>query len=532
MIVRMRRWNGWGDDAIDVVLSDRALAELARQLGPGVVTPDAPLDRAVQALPRPRIEHAGASSSAEIRLLHARGQSLPDWIALRAGRIGAAPDAVAFPTRDAEVLELLAWAGRERCAVIPYGGGTSVAGHLTPPADRPSLTISLARLRKLRDVDQGSRLASFEAGVAGPDLEAQLAPHGLRLGHYPQSFEYSTLGGWVATRSCGQQSRGYGRIEDVFAGGSLATPRGSIELPAFPATAAGPDLRQLVLGSEGRLGIITRVVVRVRELPAHESFHAVLFRDWESGVEAAKAIVRDDVELSMLRLSDADETRLHSIVSGGAQSGTTKSVLKVLGFTRGPCVLMMGVSTTAVRAKLSLARAYELAARHSGLPLGAGPGERWRHSRFKSAYLRNSLWDAGYAADTMETAVPWSKLTTAALRIKQAAAAALQSRGERVLCFLHVSHVYPDGGSLYATCLFRRTADPDELLERWQAIKSATSDAIVDAGGTISHQHGVGVDHLPYLEREKSRFGVELLQAMARQADPDGILNPGKLIPD
>jgi alkyldihydroxyacetonephosphate synthase len=530
----MRRWNGWGDDAIDVPLSATALDGLAALLGPGVISADTSFQAAVLAVPESRLHDPSVVSDAAARLLRARGQSLPDWIARSSGRIGAVPDAVALPETAEQVALLLSLAKQRELVVIPYGGGTSVVGHLSPPeGDRPVLTVSLERLDRLEALDRESRLARFQAGVRGPALEAKLAEHGLQLGHYPQSFEYSTLGGWIATRSSGQQSFGYGRIEDLLAGVQVATLAGELSLPPLPATAAGPDLKQFVLGSEGRLGIVTSAVVRVRALPEYETYHAILFPAWGAGVAALRALSAERSDVTMLRLSDAGETAFSSRLSEpSATLRVANQALARLGYADERCVLILAASGTALGARAAVLGAQAVARRHGGLPIGRGPAEAWRQNRFLSPYLRTSLWNAGYAVDTMETALPWSKLTGAVELLKQSVHDALDRHGERALCFAHVSHVYLDGASIYLTCVFRRSRDPDELLARWHDVKQAVNAGIVKSGGTISHHHGVGVDHRGYLGAEKSEVGLTLLRGSLAALDPGQLLNPGKLLPE
>ncbi len=530
----MRRWNGWGDDATHYPLPESAAHFLAERLGPGQPTPDAPLAAVLAAVPAPRLPaHPLLNLQAEDRLRHARGQSLPDWVALRSGRIPAFPDAVAYPTSDQDVRDLFALCRSSGARLIPYGGGTSVVGHINPlPDGPPTLTVDLSRLCRLLDLDEISRLATFEAGIAGPALEAQLNTHGYTLGHYPQSFEYSTLGGWIATRSSGQQSYFYGRIEDHFAGGHLETPLGPLDLPPLPASAAGPDLRHLVLGSEGRLGIITRAVVRIRPLPERESFYGAFFHDWRSGVEAVRQIAQSGVLVSMLRLSDAHETETTLILSGKDRLvGWADRGLRALAYGAERCLLVYAV--TGSRRVTSSARreAEAIIRRHGGLPTGSLIGRLWQRSRFLTPYLRNTLWDRGYAIDTLETALPWARLLPAAAALKDSFHNGLDSFGERVLAFAHLSHVYRDGASIYLTYLFRHSADPDETLERWRSLKDTASRLILAHGGTISHQHGVGTDHAAYLPGEKGALGIRALQDIVRSFDPQGVMNPGKLIP-
>ncbi|GAB4471176.1 MAG: FAD-binding oxidoreductase [Anaerolineales bacterium] len=531
----MRRWNGWGDDTIHYPLSKYARQYLKDHLGEGVTLPDVSLEEILPRVPSPNLTpHPLITFDPLQRLLHARGQSLPDWIALRSGRIVAYPDGVAYPTSDGEVRQLLRYAQEVGAAVIPYGGGTSVVGHINPLSERaPVLTVDLSRMRHLLNLDTPSQLAEFAAGVRGPELEAQLNTQGFTLGHFPQSFELSTLGGWIATRSSGQQSLYYGRIENLFAGGHLETPLGSLDFPPLPASAAGPDLRHLVLGSEGRLGILTRAIVRVRPLPETEAFYGVFFPQWESGVQAVRSLVQEGIGLSMLRLSNAVETQSTLALSGKDRLlPWIERGLTAFGYGQARCLLIFGVTGRRTSVGRLARQASALCRRWGGLPSGTIIGKQWRKSRFLTPYLRNNLWELGYATDTLETAVPWSKVEETTAAILDALTNGLRSFDERVLAFAHLSHVYRDGASIYATYLWRRSGDPDQDLARWQTLKGGASQAILAHGGTISHQHGVGLDHAPYLGYEKGEVGMHALRAVCRAFDPQGILNPGKLLED
>jgi alkyldihydroxyacetonephosphate synthase len=534
----MRRWNGWGDERTDYPFPETAARYLAMLVGDGKPAPDAGLEAVLAAVPPPTMpENPLVWTGPLDRLRHARGQSLPDWVALRSGRIGAFPDGVAHPDSEEQVRQLLAYARQTGTRLIPYGGGTSVVGHINPISGTgPVISIDLSLLDRLIELDETSRLASFQTGVSGPQLESQLNARGYTLGHFPQSFELSTLGGWVATRSSGQQSCHYGRIEDLFAGGHVETPAGPLDLPCFPASAAGPDLRQVFLGSEGRMGILTRASVRVRPLPETERFYGVFFHDWESGVDAVRAIAQSEAPVSMLRLSDAQETETTLALSGKEDLAVlARRGLGWLGYGPERCLLIYGLtgsreSTSACRRQVgSLLRV------HAGLQAGPLIGRMWQKSRFRTPYLRNTLWERGYALDTLETALPWSSVISAAQAIKTALQQGLCGAGAdgdaaRALVFAHLSHVYVDGASIYVTYLFHRSQDPDETLHRWQRLKHAASQAVLASGGTISHQHGVGTDHASYLPAEKGRPGMALLEAMCRTLDPDGLLNPGKLL--
>lgn len=529
----MKRWNGWGDEQVDHHLPSLASDFLADAIGPPKVRAAVPLVVALGAVPPPRLpDHPLWDTEAEARLRHARGQSLPDWVALRYGSIDRYPDAIACPAAEEEVEQLIAQARLTGARLIPYGGGTSVVGHINPPpGDEPVLTVDMGRLARMIDLNENDRLATFGAGVTGPHLEAQLRAHGFTLGHFPQSFEYSTLGGWIATQSSGQQSLLYGRIADLFAGGRLIAPAGVLDLPAFPASAAGPDLRQLVLGSEGRLGVITQATVRIRPLPAREDFHAVFLPGWAQAMAAGRDLAQAQLGLSMLRISDPVETTTTLLLAGHERAiGVVEALLRRRGVGDGKCMLIFGVSGDDETLKQVRRAALDITERHGGVHLGRRMGSEWRKSRFRTPYLRNTLWERGYAVDTLETAIHWSALEDAHQAIIKALRAGLTAHGERVHAFAHLSHFYPSGASLYVTYLFRLAPTAAETLARWQALKQAASLEIVRRGGSISHQHGVGVDHLPYLAAEKGELGLTALASLARTFDPDGIMNPGKLV--
>ncbi|HYN41221.1 MAG TPA: FAD-binding oxidoreductase [Thermoanaerobaculia bacterium] len=530
----MRRWNGWGDETVSAVLPARAVEALSAWVGPGTPPRDAtPAESLVAIAPSRLAPEGGLTLDPWERLLHARGQSLPDWIALRCGRIGTVPDAVAFPETGDAVASLLAWARERDARLIPYGGGTSVAGHVTPQCSAaPVVTIDLTRLSRLVAFDETSRLATFGAGVKGPDLEAELRARGFTLGHFPQSFELSTLGGWIATRSSGQQSLGYGRIERLFAGGSVETPAGRLDLPPFPASAAGPDLRELVLGSEGRLGVLTEGTVRVSPVPVSEEVHGVFLPDFPSAIAAVRDIAAMRLPLSMLRLSTPEETRTTLLLAGHERLiRALETYLSLRGAREEKCLLLVGISGSENLVRQTRRQALGALAMRGGVAAGKGFGREWNKNRFRAPYLRNALWEAGWAVDTLETAAPWSRVPELLASVETALRTGLAAEGERVHAFTHLSHVYLDGSSLYTTYLFRLAADPDVNLARWRTLKTAASDAIVAGGGTISHQHGVGTDHAPWLAAEKGELGIRALSGLLRTFDPDGLLNPGKLVP-
>jgi alkyldihydroxyacetonephosphate synthase len=528
----MRRWNGWGDEATPSTVQPGVVAVVETLLGPGRPPRDAGFAEVVQQVPGTRLAaHPLVTTDPGERVRHARGQSLPDLIALRSGSGLVFPDGVSFPRTGEEVRELLRYAGRTGARIIPYGGGTSVTGHVNVlTSSAPVLTVDMGRLNGLHHLDDRSNVAVFGPGASGARIEAGLRAHGYTLGHFPQSFEYSTLGGWIATRSKGQQSLYYGGIERLFAGGTVETPSGTLELPALVASSAGPDLREVVLGSEGRLGIITSATVRISPLPEFEQFEAFFFASLDQGVEAVRVAAQARLPLSMLRLSDATETALTISSAGGRRPTATRQVLQDHGFGEGACMLMVGVTGTA-GARSTLRQARALLRGRGGVSVpGSSFGPRWLASRFSAPYLRNSLWERGYAVDTVETATDWTRLDATRRAVESVLRSGLADLGEVVFPFTHLSHVYPGGSSIYTTYLFRTAADPAETLRRWTLLKEGVSRTVVEHGATISHQHGVGVDHRPFLEPEKGPLGLDLIRRMTTELDPDRILNPGKLV--
>jgi alkyldihydroxyacetonephosphate synthase len=468
------------------------------------------------------------------RLAHARGQGLPDLLRLRAGVISALPDAVALPDSAQEIEQVVEVCGRSEIRVIPWGGGTSVTGAVNVlPSQDPVISLDMQGLSTLEDLDIDSGLATFGAGIRGPDLESQLAPYGLTLGHFPQSWELSTLGGWIATRASGQESLAYGGIDRLLAGAEAIAPSGRLELAAMPSTAAGPDLRQLLLGSEGRFGVLTRATVRIRSRPETLQVEALLLPSWERGLEAVRQMVQDRLPLQMLRLSDEPETEV-ALRAGLADHSLVRPLLRgwirLRGIRSSGCLMLCGAAGRVEEIEVALDRAAAVLRRHGAVALGRRPGNRWLEDRFRHPYLRDSLLDRGIATDTLETAAPWSSLPTLALRVRVALESALQNEKEATTVLCHLSHPYQDGASLYFTFFFRCPADVDEALARWGHLKRRATEALLDAGGTLTHHHGVGLWHAPWLDREVGSTGRKLLEAAARAVDPEGILNPQVLL--
>ncbi|MGY0464579.1 FAD-binding oxidoreductase [Kitasatospora sp. cg17-2] len=521
------KWDAWGDPALAKELSADIKGLLAAALGvtgdaapgpdasevvlrPSALTPD---DLAALAA----VVGEGHLSTADAdRLPRAGGKSTPDLLRRRSRDPQDAPDAVVLPGSEDEITALLAVCTERRIAVVPFGGGTSVVGGLDPERGEFAavLSLDLRRLDQLLDLDETSGEALLGAGLTGPAAEALLAERGFELGHYPQSFRFATIGGFAATRSSGQNSAGHGRFDDMVRGLRVVTPTGVLDLGRAPASAAGPDLRELFLGSEGALGVITAVRVRVHPVPAVKAYEAWSFPDFTTGAAALRAVEQQGTGPTVIRLSDEAETMINLAMT--EKIGGEAAISGCLAVT------VFEGTAEQVAARHQLTRAVLLAA--GGTSLGEAPARAWEHGRFNAPYLRDSLLDAGALCETLETAAGWRDLHALRFAVTTALTEALP--GSLVLC--HISHVYPTGASLYFTVV---AALGEEPLRQWGTAKRAACDAIVRSGGTITHHHAVGTDHRPWMSDEIGDLGVRILRAVKAEIDPAGILNPGKLIP-
>ena len=537
--IEQTRWNGWGNININKKVSPHGAKLIKSHIGKTKKLNSVSLAQVLKTVPKSRLPAAltnldTVSVDNEIRLRHARGQSFPDWIAMHGGDFEVFPDGVAFPESTADVEQLLKLAQEHDLIVIPFGGGTSVVGHINPQkGSRPVLTIAMSKMDQFLDLDIESQIATFGAGTQGPAVEAQLDAHGYRLGHYPQSWELSTLGGWIAARSSGQQSLGYGRIEQMFAGGTLVTPEGVLNIADIPASAAGPDLREMMMGTEGRAGIFTTVKMRVQPQPEEELFKVAFLPNWEAGKEVLRQAVQKNIRLSMLRLSNAIETDAHlHLGTTPSQFMAISTYLKARGLSSDKVMLTYGVSGDKAQNKLALTQFNKLLKQHGSVTgkITDIMGNVWAHGRFKFPYLRGTLWEKGIMVDTFETATNWNHIDEQMQQMQEAVQNALSDEGENVMAFTHISHVYKQGASLYTTYFFRAAKDHATTLERWQKIKKAASLSLANGTATISHQHGVGRDHAPYLAAEKGKLGIQVTHDMLKSLDPEQRMNPGVLI--
>ncbi|HEX2096926.1 MAG TPA: FAD-binding oxidoreductase [Solirubrobacterales bacterium] len=535
---RDTKWWGWGDPSIQPELDDEARAALRDWIGELSPSRRAEAIEDVrlpepQPLPRALVDAVGEGAvfvAAEDRLRHAAGRGYADLVRLRGGRLDAAPDAVLLPADADAVRRALDACAAEGVAVVPFGGGTSVVGGVEPLRGSHSRLVSLD-LARLRDVelDRRSLTARLGAGLLGPEAEAALNSRGVTLGHFPQSFEQATIGGFAATRSAGQASSGYGRFDDLVTAIRLVAPAGELRTLQTPHTAAGPSLRELVVGSEGVLGVIPEVTVRVRPAPAVRRYEGWIAESFEAGAGIVRALAQGPGLPTVIRVSDGDETRASLALSGprGASRAIFHRYLRLRRRGEG-ALLVVGYEGD----EESVARRRALTVRElrrgGAAYLGQAAGRSWEHGRFRGPYLRDTLMDMGAVVETLETSQTWSGLEGLRRAVGTAIRDSLSAQGTPGLVMCHLSHAYADGASLYFT--FIAAAREGAELEQWAAVKRAASEAIVAAAGTITHHHAVGRDHAPYMEEEVGGTGLELLRAAKETLDPAGVMNPGKLL--
>ncbi len=537
------RWWGWGDPAHPPGLPSHALDYLRETVGiASRPRPPVALER-VRIAPSTLSESSLAPLRALVgndhvrdghaeRVLHAAGKGYPDLVRLRAGEPEGAPDAVLYPTAHEQVRAVLERCTQESIAIVPFGGGTSVVGGLAPLSGEHAgvVALDMRRMGNVVELDRESLTVVAQAGMRAPALEQYLGARGLTLGHHPQSFEYVSLGGCAATRSAGQSSSGYGSIEKMILGLRFAAPAGDIALAAVPASAAGPELRQLLVGSEGTCGVIEELSLRVRVAPEERIYEGVFFEDFAAGVDALRALAQQHAMPDVARLSDEQETRMSLALAptGGVKGRLGRAYLGLRGRGDGACLAILGFEGERVEVAIRRKRAHELVRNSGGVRVGRSPGEAWLAGRYSAPYLRDELLTHGVLVETLKTATQWSNLRRLHRAAGDAIAAALEAQGTPGLVMCHVSHLYETGASLYFTFLARQRAG-DEI-SQWRSVKDAAGCAIVDGGGTITHHHAVGRDHAPWMEREVGREGVAALRALKGELDPAGIMNPGKLL--
>ena len=531
----------WGIPDHPVDLGSRAANFLRSQVGaaqpwPRVEPADWPVREAVLSDDEIRalqtcVGPEAVRTDRRSRIIATGGASYADYAARHDGVQLDAPDAVVLPATHDEALAVLAACRGLRLPVVPLGGGTSVVGGLAAVGRR--IAVSTERMCHLLHLDDVSCLVTVGAGITGPRLEPLLAARGLTLGHFPQSWQRASVGGYAATRSAGQASTGYGRSDDMVEALRVATPEGTLELGRGPASAAGPDLLGLLVGSEGAYGLITEVTLRVRRLPGAVRYEGVMLPDFAAGLDAFRAMAQSRASADVMRLSDEAETAVTLALSGpsGPVAAALERYLSLRGVPPGTgCLAILGwEGVDRDQVKDRRAASWRALRRHGAIGLGRRVGESWRSGRFHGPLLRDALMDLGYVVETVESAAHWSGVP----RLHAAVAESLRSSlgpppGPYVMA--HVSHVYETGASVYTTVL--AVADRSDPVAQWRAAKREVSEAIVGCGSTITHHHAVGRDHRPWIVDEVGPLGVDVLAAVKKRLDPDGILNPGVLLDD
>src|SRR5512133_673795 len=552
--VKHMKWWGWGVEGVSFHHEDKPAFRpfLIKIIDLDVNTPPvSPMSLDDLPIPAPLISDQLLAELTDVvgadnvvqddldRIVHTYGKSATDLLRIRAGDIPRVPDVVVYPGNEAEVQLIVDRAVAADAVIIPYGGGTSFSGSLRPPEGetRPVISVDLGRLNQLIDIDEESGLARIQAGAQGPDLEQQLGEQGWSLGHYPDSFTHSTLGGWVATRSSGMQSDKYGDISDIARGMRVVMPGKVLEVRPIPATSTGPSVREMVLGSEGRLGVITEVTVQVHRIPEVRVILGYLFPSWEAGLAAMQEISTSDAHPSITRVSDANETAF-SFATRKKSSGISlpslisKGLMKVLE-RRGwnleeACLSFIGYEGGKAHVARQKKIVKDIVGKHGGILVGKGPGVLYDQKKFDMPYLRDFLLDRGAIADVSDTAAPWSKLMPLYRNVMGAAEKAFAQVGVTGYIMCHLSHSYYSGACLYFTFAFKH--DGVDPLGQYERVKNAIQQAFVDSDGTLSHHHAVGTEHAAWLEQDISAPGVHMIDGLFTAVDPGRNFNPGKII--
>jgi len=472
------------------------------------------------------VDQENVSTESEDLLRNSFGSSYVDYLKLRQQQIDTHPDAVVAPRTEKEIEEILTLCLQEEIAVVPLGGKSSVTQGIAYPNGGIALDLT-KHLHSIHEINEVDNTVTVEAGIYGPDLEQQLQtyhsdnfPRGFTIGHFPQSFEYSTVGGWVVTRGAGQESTGYGKIEDMVLGIRMITPTGVLELPTYPAKALGPDLIQVVVGSEGTLGIVTQVVLKIRPRQESNRYGAFLIKSWEDGIAAVRQVMQGrSGKPFVFRLSDPEETAISLAVAGFG--GLKDWVLTKLGYLPGKRVLLLvSTSGSAAYAKVVMQQIRKAVKANNGMYVGSSPVKTWFEDRFETPYLRDSLMDHDIIIDTLETATTWNKM----LDVWQQVRAVIKARG-KIICMTHISHMYENGGNLYF--IFMTKAPTADQVQQYQNFQNQIIDAIHQAGGSLSHHHGIGRLYGPRLEDEVGTVAMRVLRAIKAELDPKHIMNPG-----
>lgn len=470
------------------------------------------------------------------RLIHTYGKSFRDLWRIRNGIIHYAPDVVCYPESEEQIQAIISAANQFAVVVIPFGGGSNIAGCLESrhQQGRMVLSLDMKNMNRVLEVDPYSMVARIEAGAMGPELEEQLNKQGMTLGHFPDSFEFSSLGGWVATRSAGMKSDKYGKIEDMVIALRMVTPKGTLVTRTVPKSSNGIGINEICIGSEGILGVITEVTMQVHHLPAKKEFHGYLFPDFEKGVEAVYQASLQGVAPSMTRLNDADKSSLsfaYKTKSSFIKTLLTKAMLfylkkfKKIDFDN-VCLMLVGFEGNHIKSQIKKINA--IYKKMGGVHLGTSPGKSFEKSKYDFPYFRDFIMDYGVTADVSETATTWKNILPLYYHARKSIQHAITETGSLPWCGCHISHTYKTGASLYFTFAFKQS---DDALQQYLRVKKSAEDAFIQFGSTLSHHHAVGFEHMPWLSDDISEPGIEAIQGVKKSLDPNNIMNPGKIIP-
>jgi alkyldihydroxyacetonephosphate synthase len=548
------KWWGWGDEGTSFTHRDKpALAPfIKRHLGLDVEGETArPLAFDDLRIPGPslagdlRAALEAAVGGEQVstdpldRVVHARGKCLRDLIRHRRGDLGRLPDVVVRPGEDDEVAAVMRAALEADAVLIPFGGGTNISGSLEAPEneERTVISVDMGLMDRLLEIDEEARLARVQAGVLGPRLEEQLNARGWTLGHFPDSFTHSTLGGWIATRSSGMQSDKYGDVADLTRAVRVVTPAGILTTRPVPHASTGPSVREMVLGSEGRLGIITEATVHVHRVPERRTILGYLFPSWSEALAAMREIAASEASPSVTRVSDSYETQFSfatrkdpSLLDRLKSKALSEYLERRRDFDlEAMCLSFIGYEGTKDHVAAQRKLVGRIVSSHGGLCVGKGPGELYDQKKFDTPYIRDYLLDRGAPGDVSETSAPWSALPKLYDNVTTAARRAFDELGVRGYIMCHLSHSYHSGACLYFTFAFKPSGQRD-VLEEYDVVKVAIQQTFVDSGATLSHHHAVGTEHARWLEQDVSGAGVVMLRALFDGVDPGSNLNPGKIV--
>jgi alkyldihydroxyacetonephosphate synthase len=546
------KWWGWGDlnksfslknrpnflNFLEEVFDKKLLIDNKPIKIDDVTLPPIKIDKEIILKLQNIVDKKNVQTSKIDRLYHCYGKSYKDLLRIRKGIIETCPSAIVYPRNNQEIIKIIDIANEYNIIVVPFGGGTSVVGGFEVGLSKPYIVLDISRyMNKILHLDKSSLLATFQAGIKGPEVERILNENGFTLSHYPQSFEYSTLGGWVATRSAGQQSTKYGKIEKMVNSLKMIYTNGEIETKKLPMKATGPDLEQIIIGSEGIFGIITEVTVKIHHLAEEKDYRAYLFENFQTGINFIKNLVQKyEIYPAMIRLSDEIETKLlfslsekKNILKALIDSALKNYIIKIKNFDiNNSCLMLIGLEGNKSEINYTNSNISKILENYKHVKLGKSIGDKWYKTRFELPYLRDSLMDMSIMVDTLETSTIWSNIENLYFLVKNSINKGIEETSKKGLVACHISHVYHEGASLYYT--FISPMKKGNELEQWEKIKIYATDSIAYNNASISHHHGIGKDHSRWLKNQINQEGINIIKTLKNYFDPKEIFNPQNLL--